>query len=173
MMVLVVVFLSLNMPRLVLGIIEVIIRLPRIISFMYWGTKLWNYALYRFLSISNKFCFQVYCTVYRYWYNLTSMCTILPHCVQSYGSGALKGGGTGPETSHVLNHWARLACLFGAHVHKNTNGHVFLYSPVRYDFDAGKSNTWAIGSGLSCSPLPMALIMDLPASKSIRTGPYK
>ena len=54
-----------------------------------------HYALYRFLSISNKFCFQVYCTVY----NLTALCKVLPHW-------GLKGAGgwTGPETSHVLNH---------------------------------------------------------------------
>ena len=37
------------------------------------------------------------------------MCPIIPHCVQSYRTvynltalGALKGGGMGPETSHVL-----------------------------------------------------------------------
>ena len=36
-----------------------------------------HYALYSLLSISNKFCFQVYCNVY----NLTALYTILPHCV--------------------------------------------------------------------------------------------
>ena len=34
-----------------------------------------HYALYRFLSISNEFCLQVYSTVY----NLTALCTILLH----------------------------------------------------------------------------------------------
>ena len=36
-------------------------------------------------------------------FKLTALCTILPHCVQSYRTGALKGG-MGPETSHVLCH---------------------------------------------------------------------
>ena len=34
-------------------------------------------------------------------YNLTALCTILLYCGQSYRTGALKGGGMGPETSLV------------------------------------------------------------------------
>ena len=65
-----------------------------ILNFLLLCTGGRNYVLYRLLSISNKFCFQVYCTVY----NLTALCTILPHwCLEG-------GGGMGPETSHVLNH---------------------------------------------------------------------
>ncbi len=45
-------------------------------------------------------------------------------------------------------------------VHKITNVPVFLYGAGRMDFDAGKSISWA-------------LIMDLPAFKSIRPAPYK
>ena len=55
------------------------------------------YVPHSFLLISNKFCVYVYYTLY----NLTALWTILPHCVQSYRTGALKGGGMGPETSHV------------------------------------------------------------------------
>ena len=76
-----------------------------------------HYALYRFLSISNKFCFQVYCTVYRY--NLTTLCTILPHW-------GLEGeGGYGPWNLSCTEPLSQ-ACLFGAHLHKITNGR-FIY----------------------------------------------
>ena len=71
-------------------------------------------------------------------FKFTALCTILPHCVQYYRTvynltapvynltalGPWRVGGMGPETSHVLNHGSRLACLFGAHVHKITNGRV-------------------------------------------------
>ena len=36
-------------------------------------------------------------------FKFTALCTILLHCVQSYRTGALNGGGMGPETSHVLS----------------------------------------------------------------------
>ena len=76
--------------------------------------------------------------------NLTALCTILPH----WGH---EGGGMGPETSHVLKHWARLACLFGAHIYQITNERIILYGQVRNDFDAGKSITWAIIRALNIS----------------------
>ncbi len=54
-----------------------------------------------------------------------------------------------------------------APVHKTTYN--ALYGPVRNVFDAGKSMTWASGRRLG----PLALVMELPASKALRTGVYK
>ena len=73
----------------------------------------------RFL-ISSAFKFTALCTIlphcvqsYRNVYNLTALCTILQHWgLEGRGGWALK----------PLMYSARLACLFGAHVHKNTKG---------------------------------------------------
>jgi hypothetical protein len=51
-------------------------------------------------------------------------------------------------------------------VHKITNVPDFLYGAGRLDLDAGKSISWGRLKG-------WALVMDFPASKSIRPVPYK
>ena len=62
-------------------------------SFMYLTVSCWFLISFVFkltaLCTILPHCVQSYCTVY----NLTAQCTILPHCVQSYCTGALKGEG--------------------------------------------------------------------------------
>ena len=64
-------------------------------------------------------------------FKFTALCIILPHCVQSYCTGALKGGGEmGPETSHV---------------HKITYGPLIDTALYVMCLMGGKSITQAIG----------------------------
>ena len=84
---------------------------PAIKNFMYRGTTLCTLQIavdfYEVLLSNLLHCVQSYRTVY----NLPAL-------------GPWKGGGWALKLSYVLNHCARLACLFGAHVHKITNGRV-------------------------------------------------
>jgi len=97
-----------------------------------------------------------------------------------------------------LNHWAMQACLFEAHVHKITNGHGLytalcvmilmranpLLGPLQGGWAAalacfgpkfqGPKQALAAAQPPSNGPSNgLAQVMDLPASKSLPTGPYK
>ncbi len=68
-------------------------------------------------------------------------------------------------------------------MHYSYLGAYDLYGPIHNAFDAGKSITRASGKGFGLpfgaqklrfsgpNPLPLAQVMDLPASKALLTGP--
>ena len=153
---------------------------PALSSFLCTGAFL--NVPYSFLLISNKFCEisllhwpmfrdvegggasavrKIYCTVY----NLTALCTILPHSPPQ----PVMGPGSSWKLMYIklpMDLWLIRSCdLYG----------MFLMWASR----PWKSITWAIGMvGPWKSPLLWAqpfpsLVMDLPASKTLHTGPYK
>ena len=132
------------------------------------------------MTLSLLHCVQSYHTVS----NLTTLCTILPHW-------GLEGGGMGPETAHVhkitygplidtalyviclmvanpllwplegLGHWKVWAMKVSTFLGLNNSRFARAVSGPK------KVSTFMV------QPYTMALVMDLPPSNKLVTGPYK